>query len=68
VEYTDQDRRQYKREWGYWLGGAIILLAVYAFMASRSGNWGWFWPGIPLGIWAVVLIVAPLFGSNSRKQ
>lgn len=57
---------EYKKEWRYWLGGAVIFLAVYVFFSARSGDWGFSPVLIPPIIWALVLIVAPLFSTSEQ--
>lgn len=63
---SQKDIQDYKKEWKYWLGGAIIFLAIYVFMGVRSQDWGFSWVLVPPAIWALVLIVAPLFSSGKQ--
>lgn len=46
----------YIGEWQGWLGGAVIMIGIWFFTNVGDEEWGRFWPGIPLGIWAVILI------------
>lgn len=50
-------------EWKSWLAGAIIMIGIWAVTSTANGEFNNFWPGIPLGIWAVVLI-AGAFGDD----
>ncbi len=49
-------RRKWLNEWREWLGGAIIMIAIWATTSLVSGSLHAFWPAIPLGIWAAVLL------------
>lgn len=53
---ADADKRAWLDEWSYWIGGAAIMTAIWAVSALRAGEWTFFWPVAPLGIWAAVLI------------
>lgn len=68
MSYSQDEIDEYKKEWKYWLGGAIIFFAVYVFFSARSGSWGFSPFLIPPIIWAVILIVAPLFSKSKSKH
>jgi Domain of unknown function (DUF1707) len=53
-------RRKWLNEWREWLGGAIIMIAIWATTSLVSGSLHAFWPAIPLGIWAAVLLADAL--------
>jgi hypothetical protein len=50
------DKRQWRNEWGYWAGGALIMTTIWAVNAVREGEWPFYWPMVPLGIWAAILL------------
>jgi hypothetical protein len=54
------DRRKWLNEWREWLGGAIIMIAIWGTTSLVSGSLHAFWPAIPLGIWAAVLLAGAL--------
>ncbi|MFI0487431.1 DUF1707 domain-containing protein [Actinomadura sp. 9N215] len=58
------DRRAWHDEWGYWGAGAAIMTAIWAASALRTGEWTFYWPAVPLGIWAAVLISYALWPSH----
>jgi hypothetical protein len=58
------DRRAWNNEWGYWLAGAAIMTAIWAATALRAGEWTFYWPAAPLGIWAAVLISYAIWPSS----
>jgi hypothetical protein len=60
------DRRRWMDEWREWLGGAIIMIAIWGGTSLMSGSLHSFWPAIPLGIWAAVLIAGAL-GKNKKE-
>ncbi|GAB3494575.1 DUF1707 SHOCT-like domain-containing protein [Nocardiopsis coralliicola] len=49
-------------DWRNWLGAAVIMTAIWAVTGITSG-FGTFWPLIPLGIWAAVLVAGRLTSS-----
>lgn len=53
-------RREWLDEWRDWLGGAVIMIAIWATTSFVSGDLTPFWPAIPLGIWAAVLLAGAL--------
>lgn len=58
------ERRKWLAEWREWLGGAIIMIAIWGTTSLVSGSLHPFWPAIPLGIWAAVLVA----GALSKKE
>jgi hypothetical protein len=53
-------RRKWLNEWREWLGGAVIMIAIWGTTSLVSGSLHAFWPAIPLGIWAAVLLAGAL--------
>lgn len=51
-----RELREYVGEWKSWLGGAVIMIGIWFVSGLSDGDWGNFWPAIPLGIWAAILI------------
>jgi Domain of unknown function (DUF1707) len=54
------ERRKWMNEWREWLGGAIIMIAIWGTVSLVSGSLTTFWPAIPLGIWGAVLLAGAL--------
>ncbi|GAA5123974.1 DUF1707 SHOCT-like domain-containing protein [Pseudonocardia adelaidensis] len=54
------ERRKWLHEWREWLGGAVIMIAIWGTTSLVSGSLHPFWPAIPLGIWAAVLVAGAL--------
>lgn len=53
-------RHEWLDEWRDWLGGAVVMIAIWATTSFVSGDLTPFWPAIPLGIWAAVLLAGAL--------
>ncbi|MFC5747564.1 DUF1707 SHOCT-like domain-containing protein [Actinomadura rugatobispora] len=53
---TQADKREWLNEWSYWTGGALIMTTIWAVNAVREGEWTFYWPMVPLGIWAAILL------------
>lgn len=56
----DSDAREWLTEWRWWFGGAVIISAIWGVHAVRSGP-DFFWPLVPLGIWAAILIAVAIW-------
>ncbi|MFC6884472.1 MULTISPECIES: DUF1707 SHOCT-like domain-containing protein [Actinomadura] len=50
------DKRAWLNEWGYWAGGALIMNAIWGYTCLKDGDLKFYWPALPLAIWAIVLI------------
>lgn len=48
--------REYFDEWRWWFGGAIIMTGIWGFQSISDGELNGYWPGWPLGIWALILV------------
>ncbi|MFG2089466.1 DUF1707 domain-containing protein [Spirillospora sp. NPDC048824] len=61
---TKADKRAWRDEWNYWTGAAAIMTAIWAISALRKGEWTSYWPAVPLGIWAAILISYAIWPSR----
>lgn len=52
--------REWLDEWRWWLGGVIVLVGTWAVQSASTGELKTFWPGVPLGIWALILIAVTM--------
>jgi hypothetical protein len=57
--------REYANEWRYWLGGAIIMVGIWAVTGADISS---FWPAIPLGIWGVILIAGLVWPDDGEDE
>jgi hypothetical protein len=55
-----EERSKWLDEWRDWLGGAVIMIAIWGTTSLVAGDLTPFWPAIPLGIWAAVLLAGLL--------
>ncbi len=62
----ESELREWLREWRWWLGGAVIMSAIWGVQAIRSGP-DFYWPLVPLGIWAAVLVAVAIWPSQDEK-
>ncbi|WP_017594296.1 DUF1707 domain-containing protein [Nocardiopsis potens] len=53
-------------EWRSWGGGAVIMIGIWGVTSATSGEFLPFWPLIPLGIWAAVLVAGMLSGKSGN--
>nr|WP_184080300.1 DUF1707 domain-containing protein [Nocardiopsis mwathae] len=60
--------REWFDEWRWWLGGAIIMIGIWGATSLSAGEFQHFWPAIPLGIWAAILIAHVVFPSDHGKK
>lgn len=74
-EKAEKERKQKaateaKKEWydglRSWLATAVVLNAIYLFTNFGDKDWGFYWPMIPLGIWAVFMIVHVISPDNKH--
>lgn len=49
-------------EWKGWLGGSLLMVAIWIATSVVSGHLLPFWPAFPVGIWAAVLVTSMLTG------
>ncbi|GAA2032532.1 DUF1707 domain-containing protein [Nocardiopsis rhodophaea] len=56
--------REWFDEWRWWLGGAVIMTGIWGVISISEGEFTHFWPAIPLGIWAAVLLAHLVFPSH----
>ncbi|KOX15289.1 hypothetical protein ADL05_15765 [Nocardiopsis sp. NRRL B-16309] len=53
-------------EWRWWLGIAVVLTTVWAVVSVMSGEFVPYWPLVPLGIWAAVLLASAIWPSEGE--
>ncbi|MDT0303676.1 DUF1707 SHOCT-like domain-containing protein [Streptomonospora wellingtoniae] len=57
-------------EWRWWLGGAVIMTGIWGVTSVMGGDLLPYWPLVPLGIWAAILVAAAIWpdeSSGSRR-
>jgi uncharacterized protein DUF1707 len=56
-----EKRKEFRAEWGYWAGGAVIMTGIWGVTSFNQGELKFFWPLAPLVIWGLVLLVEMLW-------
>lgn len=67
-EKKKREMADYLGEWKSWIGGSLIMLGIWGVTSIASGEVNRFWPAIPIGIWAIVLLVGALGGSRTPRR
>ncbi|UNO41642.1 DUF1707 domain-containing protein [Streptomyces sp. MST-110588] len=62
------DLREWLAEWRYWLGGGVILSAIWGVQCLKDHELRFYWPLAPLGIWAAVLVAIALWPRGKGDQ
>lgn len=60
--------REWFDEWRYWLGGAIIMTGIWGVLSAATQELQAYWPLIPLGIWAAILLAAAVWPDDGSRQ
>ncbi|MEJ3655813.1 DUF1707 domain-containing protein [Actinomycetes bacterium KLBMP 9759] len=68
AEKAAAERKEWYDEWRSWLGGAVIMLAIWGGSSLASGELQAFWPAIPLAIWAAILIASAIGGGGESGK
>lgn len=55
-------------EWRWWLGGAIIMTGIWGVTSIMAAGPLTFWPLVPLGIWASILVAAAVWPDESSSS
>ncbi|WP_281180178.1 DUF1707 SHOCT-like domain-containing protein [Actinomadura hibisca] len=58
------DKHEWRNEWGYWGGGALIMTVIWTINCVREHDLTFFWPVWPLGIWGAILLSYALWPDN----
>jgi hypothetical protein len=66
AERKRRDAAEWLAEWRYWLGGAVIMNAIWGVQGIRDGELERYWPIVPLGIWAAILIAAAVWPREEK--
>lgn len=60
--------RDWMDEWRWWLGGAIIMTGIWGVTSISSQTLLPYWPFIPLGIWATILLAAAVWPDSRNND
>lgn len=62
------DTRTWYREWWSWVGVGLVLTAIWGVNCLRHEELRFYWPVVPLGVWAAVLIAAAIWYDPGEKE
>ncbi|MGW4896474.1 DUF1707 SHOCT-like domain-containing protein [Kitasatospora sp. NPDC004240] len=68
---TERDRKdlaEWLTEWRYWLGGLVIMSAIWGVRCLQKGELTYYWPVAPLGVWAAVLVAVAIWPRGGGKD
>ncbi|MGW6917235.1 DUF1707 SHOCT-like domain-containing protein [Kitasatospora sp. NPDC054939] len=68
AERDRKDLAEWLAEWRYWLGGLVIMSAVWGTRCLQKGELTHYWPAAPLGVWAAVLIAIAIWPRPGGKD
>lgn len=60
--------RDWVDEWRWWLGGAVIMTGIWGVTSVMGGVLLPFWPLVPLGIWAAILVAAAIWPDENSSS
>ncbi|MGW1678832.1 DUF1707 SHOCT-like domain-containing protein [Saccharopolyspora sp. NPDC002376] len=64
----EKQKRKQIKEWREWGGVAVILCGIWAVTSIAAGGPYFFWPMIPLGIWAAVIVSGMVSGGGGKSE
>ncbi|MFF9909212.1 DUF1707 domain-containing protein [Streptomyces sp. NPDC013457] len=68
AEKDRKDMADWLAEWRYWLGGLLIMSAVWGVRCLHKGELTYYWPAAPLGVWAAVLLAMAVWPRNGEED
>ncbi|MFD0267816.1 DUF1707 domain-containing protein [Streptomyces sp. NPDC127106] len=61
AERDRKDVAEWLAEWRYWLGGLVLMSAIWGVRCLQEGELTYYWPLAPLGVWAAVLVTVAIW-------
>ncbi|WP_018347414.1 DUF1707 SHOCT-like domain-containing protein [Longispora albida] len=68
VARKESDRKAWMNEWRTWAGTAVILTAIWGVSSFASGEFRYFWPIWPLGIWGAWILAAAIMPGSDKDH
>ncbi|GAA2081699.1 hypothetical protein GCM10009801_40880 [Streptomyces albiaxialis] len=62
-----EDLTAWLAEWRYWLGGAFLMTTIWGVKSLSDGELAYYWPWMPLAIWAAVLVALAIWPSERDR-
>lgn len=66
VVAREEHAEKVSKEWRDWAGGAVIMIAIWGVTSAVSGDLKFFWPAIPIVIWAAIAVSMTIGGPGKR--
>lgn len=66
VVAREEHKAKVSKEWRDWAGGAVIMIAIWGVTSAVSGDLKFFWPAIPIVIWAAIAVSMTIGGPGKR--
>jgi hypothetical protein len=67
TETSRATRNKLLKEWGQWAAVTILLVAIWGATSLGSGEPMQFWPAVPSGVWAIILIAGMIWPSKKQE-
>lgn len=67
VVARDEHKAKVSKEWRDWAGGAVIMIAIWGVTSAVSGDLKFFWPAIPIVIWAAIAVAMTIEGPRKGR-
>lgn len=64
----DEHKAKVSKEWRDWAGGAVVMIAIWGVTSAVSGDLKFFWPAIPIVIWAAFSLAMTIEGPGKRHD
>ncbi|WP_433338701.1 DUF1707 SHOCT-like domain-containing protein [Spirillospora sp. CA-294931] len=64
----EADRREWFNEWGYWAVGAVVMTVIWGATSLRAGEPRFYWPMVPLAIWAAILVSYAIWPERDKDD
>lgn len=68
AELDRDDMAEWLAEWRYWLGGLVIMTGIWGARCLQKGELTQYWPVVPLGVWAAVLVAMTLLPRRGSRD
>ncbi|TDD79697.1 DUF1707 domain-containing protein [Saccharopolyspora karakumensis] len=66
VVAREEHEEKVSKEWRDWAGGAVIMIAIWGVTSAVSGDLKFFWPAVPIVIWAAIAVSMTIGGPGKR--
>ncbi|MEU7115094.1 DUF1707 domain-containing protein [Streptomyces sp. NPDC046182] len=68
AERDRKDTAEWLAEWRYWLGGLVLMSAIWGVRCLQKGELTYYWPVTPLGVWAAFLVAVAIWPRHGGED